>query len=233
MQLHRRDHGVNDALPQPGGQRGQQASNERGQDQADGQRARGGPDQVHGPQGLLHENGEALEDGHTQKTLETSRTPVSGGHHTTTGSLKNRKLIMNDVSNLQRFVTAQQPVFRQVLTELEAGLKRSHWMWFVFPQIQGLGHSDMAQRFAISDLDEARAYLQHPLLGARLEQCAGVIAPQVERTARQMFGSPDDMKLRSSMTLFAIAAPDRSVFQEVLDAFFKGERDAMTVKLLS
>lgn len=140
---------------------------------------------------------------------------------------------MNDAYNLQRFVNAQQPVFQQVLTELEAGHKRSHWMWFVFPQIQGLGHSDMAQRYAISDLDEARAYLQHPLLGTRLEQCASIIVPQVGRTARQMFGSPDDMKLHSSMTLFAIAAPDRPVFQEVLDTFFEGERDAMTVRRLS
>lgn len=140
---------------------------------------------------------------------------------------------MNDAYNLQRFVNAQQLVFQQVLTELEAGHKRSHWMWFVFPQIQGLGHSDMAQRYAISDLDEARAYLQHPLLGTRLEQCASIIVPQVGRTARQMFGSPDDMKLHSSMTLFAIAAPDRSVFQEVLDTFFEGERDAMTVRRLS
>ncbi|OUM04742.1 calpastatin [Pseudomonas syringae] len=140
---------------------------------------------------------------------------------------------MNDAYNLQRFVNAQQLVFQQVLTELEAGHKRSHWMWFVFPQIQGLGHSDMAQRYAISDLDEARAYLQHPLLGTRLEQCASIIVPQVGRTARQMFGSPDDMKLHSSMTLFAIAAPDRPVFQEVLDTFFEGERDAMTVRRLS
>ncbi|MCF5827333.1 DUF1810 domain-containing protein, partial [Pseudomonas syringae] len=82
---------------------------------------------------------------------------------------------MNDAYNLQRFVNAQQPVFQQVLAELEAGHKRSHWMWFVFPQIQGLGHSDMAQRYAISHLGEAEAYLQHPLLGARLEQCAALI----------------------------------------------------------
>ncbi|AHG40682.1 calpastatin [Pseudomonas syringae CC1557] len=140
---------------------------------------------------------------------------------------------MNDVYNLQRFVNAQQPVFQQVLMELEAGHKRSHWMWFVFPQIQGLGHSEMAQRYAMSNLDEARAYLQHPLLGPRLEQCAALIAPQVERTAQQIFGSPDDMKLHSSMTLFALAAPDRPVFQAVLDGFFEGERDAMTVRLLS
>ncbi|MEE4676443.1 DUF1810 domain-containing protein [Pseudomonas alliivorans] len=139
---------------------------------------------------------------------------------------------MNDVYNLQRFVEAQQPVLTQVLAELEAGKKRSHWMWFVFPQIRGLGRSEMAQRYAISSLDEARSYLQHPVLGPRLEQCAHLIAPQVERTARQIFNSPDDMKLHSSMTLFKLAAPDRPVFQEVLDTFFDGEQDAMTVKLV-
>ncbi|WP_122387680.1 DUF1810 domain-containing protein [Pseudomonas syringae group genomosp. 7] len=140
---------------------------------------------------------------------------------------------MNDAYNLQRFVDAQQPVYPQVLMELEAGQKRSHWMWFVFPQVRGLGRSDMARHYAITDLDEARAYLQHPVLGPRLEQCAGIIAPQVERSARQIFSSPDDMKLHSSMTLFAIAAPERPVFQKVLDTFFGGERDAMTVKLLA
>ncbi|MEE4341194.1 DUF1810 domain-containing protein [Pseudomonas alliivorans] len=139
---------------------------------------------------------------------------------------------MNDVYNLQRFVEAQQPVLTQVLAELEAGKKRSHWMWFVFPQIRGLGRSEMAQRYAISSLDEARSYLLHPVLGPRLEQCAHLIAPQVERTARQIFNSPDDMKLHSSMTLFKLAAPDRPVFQEVLDTFFDGEPDAMTVKLV-
>jgi uncharacterized protein (DUF1810 family) len=158
---------------------------------------------------------------------------MSGSHHTTTGSLKNRKLIMKDAYNLQRFVDAQQPLFQQVLTELEAGQKRSHWMWFVFPQIQGLGRSDTARHYAITGLNEARAYLQHPVLGPRLEQCAAIIAPQVERSARQIFSSPDDMKLHSSMTLFSIAAPERPVFQKVLDTFFGGERDAMTVKLLS
>ncbi|QHF03749.1 MULTISPECIES: DUF1810 domain-containing protein [Pseudomonas syringae group] len=137
---------------------------------------------------------------------------------------------MNDAHNLQRFVDAQQPVFAHVLAELEAGKKRSHWMWFVFPQIRGLGRSDMAQRYAISSLDEARAYLQHPLLGSRLEQCAWLIVPQVARTARQIFSSPDDMKLQSSMTLFTLAAPDRTIFQAVLNTFFDGELDEMTVK---
>ncbi|RRV05277.1 DUF1810 domain-containing protein [Pseudomonas sp. v388] len=139
---------------------------------------------------------------------------------------------MNDVFDLQRFVDAQAPVFEQALAELQAGRKRSHWMWFVFPQIKGLGRSEMAQRYAISGLEEARAYLQHPLLGPRLEQCAKAIAPQVERTAQQIFGSPDDLKLHSSMTLFAAAAPEREVFRDVLDTFFDGRADAQTVEKL-
>jgi uncharacterized protein (DUF1810 family) len=105
-------------------------------------------------------------------------------------------------------------------------------MWFVFPQIKGLGRSDMAQRYAISGLEEARAYLRHPVLGPRLEQCARIIAPQVDRSAQQIFGSPDDLKLHSSMTLFAAAAPEREVFREVLDTFFDGTPDAMTLEKL-
>ncbi|MFJ4143060.1 DUF1810 domain-containing protein [Pseudomonas sp. NPDC089734] len=139
---------------------------------------------------------------------------------------------MHDAYDLQRFVEAQQPLFQQALSELEAGKKRSHWMWFVFPQIKGLGRSSMAQRYAISGLAEAQAYLQHPLLGPRLLQCARAIAPQVQRSARQIFGSPDDLKLHSSMTLFTLAAPDQPVFRDVLDTFFDGEQDAMTLEKL-
>lgn len=139
---------------------------------------------------------------------------------------------MHDFYNLQRFVDAQAPVFEQALAELRAGRKRSHWMWFVFPQIKGLGRSDMAQRYAISGLEEARAYLQHPLLGPRLEQCAQAIAPQVERSAQQIFGSPDDLKLHSSMTLFAAVAPENEVFAEVLDTFFDGTPDPLTLEKL-
>lgn len=140
---------------------------------------------------------------------------------------------MEDTYNLQRFVDAQGPVFEQVLKELSAGRKQSHWMWFVFPQIAGLGHSEMARRYAITCLDEALAYLAHPLLGARLEQCAKIIEPQLQWTARQIFGSPDDLKLHSSMTLFAIAAPQHKVFQGVLDTFFDGTHDAYTQKKIS
>lgn len=139
---------------------------------------------------------------------------------------------MHDAYNLQRFVDAQAQVYEQALAELRAGRKRSHWMWFVFPQIKGLGRSDMAQHYAIGDLDEARAYLQHPLLGPRLEECARAIAPQVDRSAHQIFGSPDDLKLHSSMTLFAAAAPEREIFREVLDTFFDGVPDAGTMEKL-
>lgn len=139
---------------------------------------------------------------------------------------------MSDPYDLQRFVEAQQPVYDQALTELRAGSKRSHWMWFVFPQIAGLGHSSMAQRYAIRDSDEASAYLAHPLLGQRLEECAQALLQHSERPVRQILGSPDDLKLRSSMTLFAAMAPERQVFQAVLDAFFAGQADPATLARL-
>ena len=139
---------------------------------------------------------------------------------------------MSDPYDLQRFVEAQQPVYDQALTELRAGSKRSHWMWFVFPQISGLGHSSMAQRYAIRDSDEASAYLAHPLLGQRLEECAQALLQHSERPVRQILGSPDDLKLRSSMTLFAAVAPERQVFQAVLDAFFAGQADPATLARL-
>ena len=139
---------------------------------------------------------------------------------------------MDDTYNLQRFVQAQAPVFEQVLSELREGRKQSHWMWFVFPQITGLGRSETARFYAITGIDEARAYLAHPLLGERLEHCAKLIEPQLQWTARQIFGTPDDLKLHSSMTLFAIAAPKRPIFQAVLDTFFDGSHDRLTVEKL-
>ncbi|HEX8594588.1 MAG TPA: DUF1810 domain-containing protein [Pseudomonas sp.] len=139
---------------------------------------------------------------------------------------------MCDPYNLQRFVDAQEPIFEHVLQELRAGQKRSHWMWFVFPQIQGLGHSETAKFYAITCLEEARAYLQHPVLGPRLEQCAQIIEPLIQRTARQIFGSPDDMKLHSSMTLFAMADPQRRIFQDLLAIFFDGVPDPSTLERL-
>jgi uncharacterized protein (DUF1810 family) len=139
---------------------------------------------------------------------------------------------MDDIYNLQRFVDAQGPVFDQVLSELREGRKQSHWMWFVFPQITGLGRSETARFYAITGIEEARAYLEHPLLGPRLEECARIIEPQLQWTARQIFGSPDDIKLQSSMTLFAVAAPQRIIFQAVLDTFYDGTRDPLTLEKL-
>jgi uncharacterized protein (DUF1810 family) len=126
--------------------------------------------------------------------------------------------------DLERFVTAQDShdTYAHALAELKAGRKTSHWMWFVFPQIAGLGRSGMAQAYAIDDLEEARAYLRHPVLGPRLIECAEIVAGHAGRSAEQIFGSIDALKLRSSMTLFAEADPDQPVFAEVIDAFFAG-----------
>ena len=123
----------------------------------------------------------------------------------------------NDPFDLQRFVDAQEPIYGTVIEELTAGRKRSHWMWFIFPQLRGLGSSPTAVRFAISSVDEARAYLDHELLGARLRECAGLVARIEGRSAEEIFGWPDDMKLRSSMTLFARASDDNADFVAVLD----------------
>jgi uncharacterized protein (DUF1810 family) len=138
----------------------------------------------------------------------------------------------SDPHNLQRFVDAQARVFDQVLTELREGRKRSHWMWFIFPQIAGLGFSDMARRFAISGQDEAAAYLQHEILGPRLKQCADLVNQVSGRTIDQIFGYPDDLKFHSSVTLFASVAPGEQVFRVSLEKYFSGERDSTTLALL-
>jgi uncharacterized protein (DUF1810 family) len=139
---------------------------------------------------------------------------------------------MDDPHDLQRFVDAQAPVIDQVREELVQGHKRSHWMWFIFPQIAGLGFSAMAQLYAIASLDEAQAYLRHPLLGPRLEDCTRLVLAISGRTATEILGSPDDMKFRSSMTLFAQAAPDRHIFAEALRKYFDGEPDPETLRRL-
>jgi len=136
---------------------------------------------------------------------------------------------MDNEFDLERFVRAQEPVYATVLAELRSGHKRSHWMWFVFPQIAGLGHSEMAQRYAIASSDEAAAYLAHPVLGARLRECAGIVAALDQDSAGDIFGHPDDLKFRSSMTLFADVAPDEAVFQACIDKFFDGEPDGATL----
>lgn len=134
--------------------------------------------------------------------------------------------------DLERFTAAQEPIYQQAVKELSAGRKRSHWMWFVFPQLAGLGHSAMAQRYAISGLDEARAYLAHPLLGARLRECSCLVLAVQGATVHGIFGSPDNMKFHSSMTLFAQAAPHEALFQACLDKYFGAAPDQATLDLL-
>jgi uncharacterized protein (DUF1810 family) len=134
-----------------------------------------------------------------------------------------------DEFNLTRFVEAQEPVYADVLAELRAGRKRSHWMWYVFPQFKGLGSSEMAQRYAIASEDEAAAYLAHPVLGRRLRECAGIVAALDGPSAHEIFGYPDELKFRSSMTLFADVAPDEAVFQACIDKYFDGEADPETL----
>lgn len=137
-----------------------------------------------------------------------------------------------DPHDLERFVEAQQGVYEKALAEITRGDKRSHWMWFIFPQLQGLGRSSTAQFYAIKNLKEAQAYLDHPILGPRLLQCAEA-ALQVEgRTAKQIFGSIDAMKLRSCATLFAQVAPEGSVFQRLLAKYYDGQSDIATLRLL-
>jgi uncharacterized protein (DUF1810 family) len=138
----------------------------------------------------------------------------------------------SDPFNLDRFVEAQRLVYADALAELGAGEKTGHWMWFVFPQIEGLGFSPTSQHYAISDVDEARAYLAHPVLGPRLRECIEAVSGHASRSALQIFGSPDDVKLRSSLTLFAQAAPDEPIFTEALARFFAGEPDPLTLARL-
>ena len=130
--------------------------------------------------------------------------------------------------DLHRFVAAQEGIYEGVLDELRRGRKTGHWIWFVFPQVAGLGHSAMSQQYAISSLDEARTYLAHPVLGARLLECAGIVAATTGRTALEIFGEIDAMKLRSSMTLFHRAAPNEPVFAQVLDRYYGGRPDEAT-----
>jgi uncharacterized protein (DUF1810 family) len=145
-----------------------------------------------------------------------------------------------DRYDLARFVEAQAGVYEQACAELRAGRKRSHWMWFVFPQIRGLGSSPMAVKYAISGLEEARAYLEHDVLGPRLRECAGIVVGLEGRTVEEIFGYPDDLKFHSSMTLFDRAAalsgevkgPSERVFHEALKKYFGGETDRRTLELI-
>lgn len=140
---------------------------------------------------------------------------------------------MDDAYNLERFVAAQASVYDSVLAELATGRKRTHWMWFVFPQMAGLGRSATARQYAIGSLAEARAYLAHPVLGARLRQCCKLVLELEDLGAHQIFGAPDDMKLHSSLTLFAAAAPGEAVFDQCLLRYFRGVPDAATLALIN
>ena len=140
---------------------------------------------------------------------------------------------MSDRFDLQRFVDAQAGVHEAALAELKAGKKRTHWMWFVFPQVAGLGFSAMAQRYAISGLEEGRAYVAHAVLGPRLLACVRAVNAVEGRTAHDIFGSPDDLKFRSSMTLFAQAAPEEPAFREALAKYYGGVPDAATLGILA
>jgi uncharacterized protein (DUF1810 family) len=138
-----------------------------------------------------------------------------------------------DPYNLTRFVQAQEADYDQALTEIRAGAKRSHWMWYVFPQFVGLGSSPTSRNYAIKSREEAKAYLAHPILGPRLIECAEA-ALQIEgRSALQIFGSPDDIKLRSSATLFAAVSSGGSVFHRLIDKYFDGKQDVRTLELIS
>jgi len=141
---------------------------------------------------------------------------------------------MDDPYRLERFAAAQERAgtYRQAVAELRAGSKRSHWMWFVFPQLTGLGSSAIAREFAIGSLAEARAYLAHPVLGPRLAECSRILADADGATATEIFGPIDALKLRSSMTLFAAAAPEKQVFTDVLAAYFDGKPDEATLARL-
>ncbi|MCY0387116.1 DUF1810 domain-containing protein [Robbsia sp. Bb-Pol-6] len=138
-----------------------------------------------------------------------------------------------DPYRLRRFLDAQRPVRDAVHGELRDGQKRSHWMWFFFPQIRGLGHSAIAREFALESLDEARAYVAHPVLGAELREATRLVNAVEGRSIHQIFGSPDDMKFRSSMTLFALATADNHLFLDALSKYFQGESDKATLDLLT
>jgi uncharacterized protein (DUF1810 family) len=137
-----------------------------------------------------------------------------------------------DPHDLGRFVDAQAGDYERALGEIQSGRKRSHWMWYIFPQIDGLGFSSMSRRYAIKSIAEARAYLDHPVLGRRLVECCDAALSVEGRSAHEIFGSPDDLKLKSCATLFASVSPPDSVFARLLDTYYKGQRDAKTLQLI-
>ena len=142
------------------------------------------------------------------------------------------KTSMSDPYDLQRFVNAQDPVYDQVLSELRAGRKQSHWMWFIFPQMKGLGHTAMADRYGITSREEAEAYLQHPVLGPRLIECTQLVNAVQGHAIDYILGYPDNLKFRSCMTLFARATSEGGVFRDALQKYFSGKADERTIELL-
>jgi len=138
----------------------------------------------------------------------------------------------SDSYNLERFVIAQDSIYRRVLSELQAGTKMGHWMWFIFPQVRGLGRSPTSIEYAISSRDEAQAYLQHPVLGHRLKECTQLVLNVNGRSATNIFGTPDDIKFRSSMTLFAQVSRDDDIFHRALQKYFEGVPDRLTLDRL-
>ena len=138
-----------------------------------------------------------------------------------------------DINSLERFVKAQELAYPIALQDIKKGKKRSHWMWYIFPQLRGLGMSSMAHKYGIVDLDEAKAYLEHPVLSARLYELCGELLKHKDKSANDIFGDIDAMKLKSSMTLFALTSKEHTIFDEVLECFFDGERDAITLKLIN
>ena len=137
-----------------------------------------------------------------------------------------------DPYNLERFIEAQAPIYNRVLSELRAGMKTSHWMWFIFPQIRGLGQSPISVEYSISSREEARAYLEHPIPGPRLKECTGLVLRAEGRSIEKIFGSPDDLKFRSSMTLFSQVSQDDDVFTRALQKYFDGTPDRLTLERL-
>jgi uncharacterized protein (DUF1810 family) len=140
---------------------------------------------------------------------------------------------MTNVYNLHRFLDAQEPVYDAVLDELRAGRKSSHWIWFIFPQITGLGHSEMAQKYAVTSLDETKAYLQHLVLGQRLRECTQLVLNVNGHSAEEILGYPDHLKFRSCMTLFLTAATDNTIFKDALLKYFDGKPDQSTLHILA
>ncbi|MGI8580627.1 MAG: DUF1810 domain-containing protein [Chitinophagaceae bacterium] len=145
----------------------------------------------------------------------------------------NDKNKFSEIDNdLRRFLQAQQNIYPQVLKELQSGKKTSHWMWFIFPQIEGLGHSSTAKYYSIKTIEEAKEYLGHPILGNRLLQCSNIIVGIENKNVDEIFGYPDNMKLRSCMTLFNFISPEQRVFADVLEKYFSGEEDGQTLSIL-